>query len=160
MCTTQITKLSDETSRLSGEFAERLIDASGATPADCVMIAGYQHLDLLIALCRRGFARAMCQAEDQGPNGAGPVADVLLVPGVRNDAELVTVITRLGRNVRAGGKLVLRDARGILTNRTPYMRRLLADHGFTLVRQVLHPANAGMILHARKQGAAAQFAAA
>jgi hypothetical protein len=124
------------------------------------MISGYQHLDLLVALCRRGFTRAMCQAENQGPNASGALADMLLVPGVRSDAELVNVIARLGRSVRAGGKLVLRDARGLLTNRTPYVRRLLANNGFMLMRQVVHPANGGMILHARKQSAAAQFAAA
>ena len=85
---------------------DELIGASGAKRTDYIAIAGRRHVDLLIELCQRGFARAACQAAEQAPN-AGEPADVLLVPSISSDTELANILAKAGRSLRAGGTLVV-----------------------------------------------------
>ncbi len=115
--------------RVASDDFEALIGASGARLCDQISIAGRGRLDLLVNLCRRGFAHADCRAQCRGPKTGEPT-DVLLVPGIANDDELVSILTQTARDLRAGGVLAVRDARR--GRRADSLRQLLTAHGFAL----------------------------
>jgi hypothetical protein len=74
-----------------------MIHASGAKSADRLTIAGGGYLDLLIGLCRRGFVCVSCHAANRGPPAGEAASDVLRIPEVKSEAQLLTVIAGLGR---------------------------------------------------------------
>jgi hypothetical protein len=139
------------------DLADALINASGARRTDRVVIAGRGNLDLLVALCRRGYAHAASQAADQGPHIGGTAADVLLAPNISSETELTAVLSRLGRRLRDGGTLVVRGAHRLLDNR---LRRLIADCGFTLTSRDVRADDGSILLCARKRAVAARARAA
>jgi hypothetical protein len=116
----------------SASLADQLIDASGAGAADRITIAGGRHLDLLLSLFSRGFTHAACQAVNQDvPHDGEPAPDVLLIPSIASEEELLAVLARLGRQLRPGGALVLRAAGGgNCGQKATRLRRLLAERGF------------------------------
>jgi hypothetical protein len=115
-------------------------------------------VDLLVGLWRRGFAHATCRAADRGPFAGEPPADLLVVPGFRNEAGLLAVLARLGREVRPGGTLVLQGACPAVQARR--VRRLLWDYGFDTIEQRRDSEGDGFVLAARKRVAALQARAA
>ena len=52
---------------------------------------------MLIGLCRRGFACVSCHAADREPPAGEAASDVLWIPEVKSEAQLLTVIAGLGR---------------------------------------------------------------
>jgi mono/diheme cytochrome c family protein len=86
-----------EPCRPAPNILEEMIHASGAKSADRLTIAGGGYLDLLIGLYRRGFACVSCHAADRGPPAGEAASDVLWIPEVKSEAQLLTVIAGLGR---------------------------------------------------------------
>jgi hypothetical protein len=137
--------------------AAPLIVACAAKPRDHVTIAGCRHLDLLIDFLRHGFAEAGCQA-DRGPHDGHRPSDVLIVPSVASDLELLHVVARLGCDLRSGGVLVVRDDRPRSDGERRQLLRILAERGFAPIPRVGSRAGnraeswlaAGGILCARK----------
>jgi hypothetical protein len=109
-----------EPCRPAPDILEEMIHASGAKSADRLTIAGGGYLDLLIGLCRRGFACVSCHAADRGPPAGEAASDVLWIPEVKSEAQLLTVVAGLGRNLRPDGILLIRQ---------PAWRALPAVHG-------------------------------
>ena len=84
-----------EPCRPAPDILGEMIHASGAKSADRLTLAGGGYLDLLIGLCRRGFACVSCHAADRGPPAGEAASDVLWIP--KSEAQLLTVIAGLGR---------------------------------------------------------------
>ena len=61
---------------------------------------------MLIGLCRRGFACVSCHAADRGPPAGEAASDVLWIPEVKSEAQLLTVVAGLGRDLRPDGILL------------------------------------------------------
>jgi hypothetical protein len=156
MSATQVSVLSETPS----DVCDVLIGVCDARKTDYIAIAGRRHVDLLIELCQRGFARAACQAAEQAPSTGEP-ADVLLVPSISSDAELLDILAKAGRSLRAGGTLVLRDERGPLgAGSVLRLHRVLAANGFRLIKKAPRHDRLGEILCARKLGVTGALAAA
>jgi len=126
-----------------------MIRASGAKSADRVTILGHEHFDLLVGLCRRGYVDVSCQAAGQGPHCAERAADIMWIPSVPSDACLRQTLQRLGRDLRPGGMLVLRDQRKVVD--VFRLRKLLAKSGFEPDRQTVGASADGLLLCARKR---------
>ncbi len=90
-----------------GADHERMLRLAGAGPQSAVCVAGRGAVDLLVKLCRDGFARVEClrQATCACADGS---ADVLVIPGGLATESLVSVLLRTARVLRDGGVLVLR----------------------------------------------------
>src|ERR1700733_6813036 len=100
MCTT-----CDEQRSSERTFIQEAIAVSGARPEDNVTIAGKRNVDVVIDLMRRGFSNVLCQSAENGPH-LSPPADVLIAPDLKSEADLISVLTRLGRDLRPRGVLV------------------------------------------------------
>ena len=88
------------------KLVEQMVQLSGAGVADCVAIAGPEHLGLLLALCRRGFVRAECVAVATGPRLRSEI-DVLWIPGTGSEQDVAAALTRMLRMLRPGGTVVV-----------------------------------------------------
>jgi len=139
-----------EPCRPAPDILEEMIHASGAKSADQLTIAGGGYLDLLIGLCRRGFACVSCHAADRGPPAGEAASDVLWIPEVKSEAQLLTVIAGLGRNLRPDGILLIRQQRQFPAGRLRRLASLLAERGFVLEKQTA-TASGGTIFCARKR---------
>jgi len=124
-----------EPDRPAPELLEQMIWASRVRCVDRLTIAGRGHLDLLIGLCHRGFARVSCRASDQGPRAGEPETDMLWIPGVENEAQLTKTLARLGRCLRADGIVLVHDRRRHSRQRFRRLCGVLAESGFTFDRQ-------------------------
>jgi hypothetical protein len=140
-------------------FAQQVVAASGARPADNLTIAGTDHLELLLELIRRGFSQVLCRSADHGPHMATPPADILIAPEVRSEAELSRILTRLGRDLRPRGILVLSVAQTGAACDGRRLRRMLMEAGFTAVERNAASGDAATLWCARKQGASLPRAA-
>ena len=105
---------------------------------------------MLIGLCRRGFACVSCHAADRGPPAGEAASDVLWIPEVKSEAQLLTVIAGLGRNLRPDGILLIRQQRQFPAGRLRRLASLLAERGFVLEKQTA-TASGGTIFCARKR---------
>jgi len=75
---------------------------------------------------------------------------VLWIPEVKSEAQLLTVIAGLGRNLRPDGILLIRQQRQFPAGRLRRLASLLAERGFVLEKQTA-PASGGTIFCARKR---------
>jgi hypothetical protein len=130
-------------------LTKTLIDVSGVKATDHVIIAGRDHLDMLLGLCRHGVRHAACQAA-AGPHDCGPAADVLLVPDFAGDSDLASVLDRLGGELRPDGAIVIHDSHHLTATRANELRRLLARHGFAPTRQPAEIEDGTFLMCARK----------
>ena len=105
---------------------------------------------MLIGLCRRGFACVSCHAADRGPPAGEAASDVLWIPEVKSEAQLLTVIAGLGRNLRPDGILLIRQQRQFPAGRLRRLASLLAERGFVLEKQTA-TASGGILFCARKR---------
>ena len=135
-------------------FAREIILASGARPADRVTIAGTDDLELLVEFIRRGFTHVLCRAADRGPHLAEASADILIAPGIRSEADLRSVMTRLGRDLRPNGTLVVSFARRGSSFDERRLRRCLMEGGFTAMERIAGRGDAGTLWCARRSPAA------
>jgi hypothetical protein len=134
-------------------LAHEVIAASGARPADNVTIAGAGNIEIVLELNRRGFAHVLCRSADHGPHMAAPPADVLIAPGVKSETDLRAILTRLGRDLRARGALVISCARASSSLSEMRLRRLLVEAGFTAVERIEGRDNLRTLWCARKRAA-------
>jgi len=93
--------------RQTPALVDRFIEVSGARPQDQIIIAGAAHLEHLIMLTRRGFARVSCQSPERSPHVPNSKADAILAPAVASEAQFLSILKDLGSNLRAGGTLIL-----------------------------------------------------
>jgi len=131
----------------SAELLDEAIRVSGVSPEDRIVIAGNEHLDLLIGLCERGFDNVGCRAPQCGPHLAGEPADLLLLPGVARETQLSAAIEWLGPELRAGG-VVLVCCRMLSGQEQSRLRRILMARSY-IVEQ--HSTDAGLFIRAQKQ---------
>lgn len=139
--------------------AAELIAACGAKPTDHVTIAGCENLDLLIEFLRHGFTEAGCQA-DRGPHDGIRPSDVLVVPKISSDLELLRIVARLGCDLRPGGMLIMRDDRKLAGGQRRQLLRSLTQRGFTPIDRVRRWLEWGGILRVRKMTKYAELHAA
>lgn len=107
--------------RANGEtlaLVDRFIQLSGARPCDQIIIAGAAHLEHLISLTRRGFARVSCQSPERSPHIPNGKADAILAPSIAGEAQLLSLLEGLGSRVQPGGTLIVvaRDLAGDTVN--------------------------------------------
>jgi hypothetical protein len=140
-------------------IAHEIITASCARPTDRVTIAGTQHVEILIELIRRGFSDVLCRSADLGPRLPTPPADILIALDVKCEADLRSVLTRLGRDLRPRGVLVVTYAQTCSSFDERRLRRLLIEGGFTAVERIAGRGDAGTLWCARKPPAAMRRAA-
>jgi hypothetical protein len=145
--------------RATARLIDQMIEISGAKRTDNVTIAGSGHLDFLITLCRRGFARVTCWVADRAAPINDLPADVLFVTNVGSDAGALTLLARFGRSLRPNGVLVIRYSRQFPKGHGQALGRLLAEYGFAITQQTTE-ATGGMLLCVRKQVGAVQARAA
>jgi hypothetical protein len=141
------------------DVVHEVITASGARTADNVTIAGTEHLEILIELIRRGFSHVLCQSSDHGPHMAAPPADILIAPNVKSEADLQAVLTRLGRDLRPRGVLVMSYAQESSSFSDRRLRRLLMEGGFAAVERIAGHGSVGTLWCAHKQAASLPRAA-
>lgn len=75
---------------------------------------------------------------------------MLWSPEVKSEAQLLTVVAGLGRNLRPGGILLIREQRRFPAERLRRLPSLLAERGFMLEKQVA-TASGGILFCARKR---------
>lgn len=149
--------LDDRRGPISYDLANELIAASAAHPSDKVMIAGADHLDLLIALIRRGFSSVDCQSAACGPHAPRGETDVLIAPSVRSETDLGGILQRLGPSLRPHGVIVVHSATTLDPRDERRLRQRLVEAGFTAIEPLASPV--GHLWYARRQAAAMACAA-
>jgi hypothetical protein len=125
-------------------LVDRFIQLSGAQLGDQIIIAGAAHLDHLLALTRRGFARVSCQSPEHSPHVPNSKADAIFAPAIANEAQLISLLNGLGSHLQPGGTLVV-ASRAFSGDA---LDAALLTHGF----QSLEPMGDGL-WRARKQSA-------
>jgi hypothetical protein len=139
------------------DLAHEFITASGAQPADNVIIAGAGNLELLIEFIQRGFSHVVCQS-DHGAHITTQPGDILIAPNLKSKSDFHSVMTLLVRDLSPHGVLVIsRDQNPSFTEWD--LRRCLKENGFRAVRQFDCREGAGTILCARKEVASVAHAA-
>jgi hypothetical protein len=144
--------------RFERTFAQEAVAASGARPGDNVTIAGRQNVEFVIDLMRRGFSNVLCQSAENGPH-VSPPADVLIAPDLKTEADLINVLTWLGRDLRPRGVLVTTCAWASTAFDERRLRRLFMDHGFMAVERIAGRGNAEAVWCAYKGSASLRRAA-
>lgn len=86
---------------------DRFIQLSGARPCDQIIIAGAAHLEHLITLTRRGFARVSCQSPEHSPHVPNSQADAIFAPSIAGETQLLSLLDGLGSRVQPGGALIV-----------------------------------------------------
>ena len=115
-----------------GASIDRMIRLASARACDRVVIAGKGHIGLLLELCRRGFVEAACESANCPHDGE---IDALFIPESVDERELGLALRRHCRALRAGGTVVVRDARAqsrlARTRRLRALREMLSGAGLT-----------------------------
>lgn len=133
------------------ELLEQMIRASAAQRSDQIKIVGRGYLTLLLGLCRNGFTKVSCHAADGGSRIAEPPADLLWLSNMASDDQLIGALTRFGRGLGPGGKVLVHDRRPMPRGGVRRLRALLARHGFCLERQAPAETTGGVLLCARRR---------
>ncbi len=107
-------------------LVDRFIQASGARLSDQILIVGACHLDHLISLTRRGFARVSCQSPERSPHIPNSTADAILAPAIASEAQLLSLLKDLGSRLHTGGTLIV-AARDLACD---MLNPALLAHGF------------------------------
>jgi hypothetical protein len=153
MCTTY-----DEQRHFERTFIQEAVAASGARPEDNVTIAGKQNVEIVIDLMRRGFSNVLCRSAENGPH-VSPPADVLIAPDLKSEADLISVLTRLGRDLRPRGVLVTTCAWASSAFDDRRLRRLFMEHGFVAMERIAGQGDAATVWRAYKGAASLRRAA-
>jgi hypothetical protein len=94
-------------SRSRSDICNELLDACDAKPTESVVIVGSGHMDLLVVLCRRGFARVTCQTSSAGVRCLDTPVDVLILPNCSSEPKLRCAIARFDRVMGKGARIAL-----------------------------------------------------
>lgn len=129
----------------------RMLAAANADTGENVAIIGSGRLDMVVELCRRGFARVGC-ANAGGVGLVDPV-ELLLIPDAGRLRDLPGLLARATRRVLAGGAIVLHDSRPgrqqLRSRRLREFTRFLGQYGFFCVNQE-SDGDHGLVLVARR----------
>jgi hypothetical protein len=117
------------------EFVAQLIGMCHVKHTDHIMIAGRRAIQTVLDLCRRGYLNVMCRGSAPGPHVADDSADSLWILNVPSEAELRSLITKCGRDLRMGGTLVVGFEVAISPTHASCLKRVLLDNGFVPLRQ-------------------------
>jgi hypothetical protein len=139
-------------------FIQEAVAVSGARPTDNVTIAGKRNVDVVIDLMRRGFSNVLCQSAENGPH-VSPPADLLIAPDLKSEADLINVLTRLGRDLRPRGVVVTTCAWAFTAVDERRLRRLFMAHGFVAVERIAGRGDAQTVWCAHKGAASLRRAA-
>jgi hypothetical protein len=154
-----MTKTNGDSQSRERALVHEVLAASGARPADNVTIAGTDHLEIMIELMRCGFSHVLCQSPDHGPHMATAPADIIVAPNVTSESALGAVVTRLGRDLRPRGVLVICWARPCSALSERRLRRLLMDGGFIAMERIAGRSGAETLWCAHKLAAPLRHAA-
>jgi len=83
--------------RFASGIVEQLVRSGLATPTSRVLVIGCEHIELVIALAHRGFTEVTCQATACGPSTGEPPADLVIIPKVRSNSDVITVLSQAKR---------------------------------------------------------------
>lgn len=89
-------------------FLDHLIEASDVRWNERIAVAGRESLDVCLSLYRRGYDHAICRSIADAPHTPEQEADVLWLLGVPREMNPATMLNGLGRDLRPGGRLVVR----------------------------------------------------
>jgi hypothetical protein len=139
--------------------ANELVAASAAHPADKVIIAGTDQLELLIALLRQGCSNIDCRSPECGPHPRAGAMDVVIAPAVRSEAELRHTLHRFGFVLRPRGVFMVLEASPHDMRNERRLRQIFFEAGFAAVERVPSRSGFGQVWRAYKQTAAMAHAA-
>ncbi len=131
-------------------LADELIAASYAHPTDKVIVAGGNHLELLIAFLRRGFLDAACISTGRELH-AIDAADILIAPVLDAAADLPEILNCLGGALRPGGVLVIRATESLAVSTEQQLLPIFLQFGFAAVERLASRNHDGEVWLARKQ---------
>lgn len=131
----------------SSDLLDAVIRVAGISHEDRIMIAGSNQLDLLIGLCERGFDNVGCRAAQCGPHLAGEPADLLLLPGVTSEAQLLAVLKWLGPELSPDGVILVCGCM-LSGPKQRDLRRVLAAQSYVVEQ---HSTDVGFFIRAQKQ---------
>jgi len=117
------------------EFVAQIIGMCHAKQTDHITVAGRRAIQTVTDLCQRGYWHVMCCTAAIGPDVDENSADSLWILNVPSETELLALVTKLGRDLRAGGTLVVGFEVPISSDHAARLRRVLVDNGFVPVRQ-------------------------
>lgn len=144
--------LDDNPNRLAASAAtDELITAAHAHPADKIIIAGANQLELLVACSRHGLLNAACRSANPRSGLKADEADVLIAPAIDAEADLPCLLRCFGRALRPGGTLVIHStASAVFRNQRQFLS-MFFHSGFAAVERRACRDNAGEVWLARKQ---------
>jgi hypothetical protein len=116
-------------------------------------VAGVESLDVCLGLYRRGYDHAICRSVAPAPHTPEQTADVLWLLSIPTEANPIEALSHLGRDLRPGGRLVIRLPRGASPDRIRRLRRALLDRGFLPTATIEDLTAANTLVCARKSGA-------
>jgi hypothetical protein len=133
-------------SRGRSDISDELLDACGARLSQSVVIVGSGHVDLLAALCRRGFVCVTCQGSYTGLRRLDTPVDVLILRNCPSEPKLRHVLARYGRAMGEGAMVVLCTPSFSPFRSSLKLRALFAEHGLHLTHRSKRLSD-GMTLH-------------
>jgi hypothetical protein len=136
------------------EFVAHVIGLCHAKQTDHITVAGRRGIQTVIDLCRRGYLHVMCRTAAPAPHVEENSADSLWVLNVPSETELLALVAKLGRDLRAGGTLVVGFEVPISSDHASRLRRVLLDKGFVPVRQQTDAAGRMLLICGRQESCA------
>lgn len=138
--------------------ADDFIAAARVRLSDRIVIAGAAHLDFLLVLTRRGFARVSCQSPDHCPHIRCEKADAIFAPALRDEARALSVLKGMAAALNPGGVLVL-ETPPLEPTAELRLRAALRTQGFDAVASVGARSSGAVLWRAEKRPAAMVHAA-
>jgi hypothetical protein len=126
-------------------LAQAIVKVVGRRRSGRVMLVGCEHIELLIQLAQHGFVDVTCLAVLTGPNVGEMSADIIIAPGVDREPRLAAVLSRLGRDLRPDGVLILGIAGSLIMTRMRQIQELLIQQRLAFVRTHLEPADVDLL---------------
>jgi hypothetical protein len=106
----------------------RLMEMAGASPASRVLVVGHRTLEVMVGLCRKGFAQAACHGPGRGPHSTEDHADILVIPDAATEGEVAHIITLFDSVLHRNGMVALSHRGGPAAAAS--LCRLLAARGY------------------------------
>ena len=133
------------------EFVAHIIGMCHAKETDHITVAGRRAIQTVTDLCRRGYWHVMCRTGATGPDVEENSADSLWVLNVPSETELLGLVAKLGRDLRAGGTLVVGFEAPISSDHASRLRQVLVDKGFVPVCQQRDAAGRTLLVCGRQE---------
>jgi hypothetical protein len=150
MCCARNANVSDGAASIH-EFVAQIIGMCHAKQTDHITVAGRRAIQTVTDLCRRGYCHVMCCTAAIGPDVDENSADSLWILNVPSETELLALVTKLGRDLRARGTLVVGFEVSISSDHASRLRQMLRDNGFVPVRQQTDAARRTLLVCSRRE---------